>query len=63
MCIGGVLYVSYNFIRVMEQTDMFTPGKMIKEMMYFIVFIILFGMVISATVKILIKQKKFEKEA
>jgi len=47
----------------MEQTDMFTPGKMIKEMMYFIVFIILFGMVISATVKILIKQKKFEKEA
>lgn len=59
MCIGGIFYVSYNFIRFMEHTGIFNPAKVIKEMMLFFVYIILFGLVISTTVKLLIKLRKY----
>ena len=61
-CIGGIFYVSYNFIKFMELVGIFNPGKVIKEMMYFFVFIILFGLVISTTVKLLIKLRKYARE-
>ena len=59
---GGILFVSYNFLRFMGHTDTFNPAKTIKEMMLFFVFIILFGLVISTTVKLLIKLRKYAQE-
>ena len=62
MCMGGILYVSYNFIRFMEQTGISDPVEYIKEMMIFFVFIILFGMIISTTVRLLKKLRKYARE-
>lgn len=62
LCIGGILYVSYKFVKIMEVVDILYPGKIIKEMISFSVFIILFGMIISTTVKIIIKQREYAQE-
>ena len=62
LCVCGLFYVSYKFIKIMGFVGFFEPGKIIKEMIHFFVFIILFGMVISTTAKILIKQREFLKE-
>ena len=59
MCLGGILFVSYNFIRFMGQTGLFNSAKAIKEMMLFFVYFILFGLVISTTVKLLIKLRRY----
>jgi len=62
MCFGGILYVSYNFIRFMELIGIISPGKIIKEMMLFFVYIILFGLVISTSITVLRKQRKYARE-
>jgi len=62
MCFVGILYVSFNFIRIMGHKDMLTPARAIKEMMLFFVYIILFGLVISTTVRLLIKLRKYVRE-
>jgi hypothetical protein len=61
-CVGGILYVSYNFIRFMELIGILNPVKMIKEMMLFFVYITLFGLVISTTVRLLMKVRKYAGE-
>ena len=62
MCVGGIFYVSYNFIKYMENVDTIGPAEAIKEMMFFFVFIILFGLVISITTKLLMKLRKYALE-
>jgi len=59
MCFGGILYVSYNFIRIMGHKDILIPARAIKEMMFFFVYIILFGLVISTSLRVLMKLKKY----
>jgi len=63
VCIGGIFYVSYNFIGFMGLVGISTPARAIKEMMYFFVFVILFGLIISTTVKLLMKLRKYAREA
>ena len=46
----------------MELINIFYPGKIIKEMISFFVFTILFGMIISTSAKIMIKQREYEQE-
>jgi len=46
----------------MELIGTFNPGKIIKEMMLFFVYVILFGLVISTTVKLLMKLRKYARE-
>lgn len=62
MCIVGIFYVSYNFVRFMEAVGILDPIKMIKEMMLFFVYITLFGLVISTTSRLLIKIRKYDGE-
>lgn len=62
MCVGGIFFVSYNLIKFMGLVDIVGPDKLIKEMMFFFVYIILFGLVISTTVKLLIKLRKHARE-
>jgi len=62
ICVGGIFYVSYNFIKIMEHADMSNPARAIKEMMLFFVYIILFGLVISTTAKLLIKLRKYSQD-
>jgi hypothetical protein len=60
--VGGIFFVSYKFIRFMEQMTAFAPAEAMKEMMLFFVYIILFGLVISTTVKLMMKLRKYAKE-
>jgi len=46
----------------MELIGIINPGKMIKEMMLFSVYIILFGLIISTSINILKKQGKYARE-
>lgn len=62
MCAVGVVYVSYKFIRFMEVFGLSEPAKAIKEMMFFFVYIILFGLIMSVTGKLLMKLRKYTKE-
>ena len=62
MCTGGILYVSYNFIKLMGPIGIANPGKLIKEMMLFSVYIVLFGLIISTSIKIHIKQSEYARE-
>ncbi len=62
MCVGGIFYVSYKFIRFMEVAGLSDPARAIKEMMLFFVYIILFGLVTSTTVKLLMKLRKYVRE-
>jgi len=62
MCVGGIFYVSYNFIKFMGLIGIISPSELIKEMMLFFVYIILFGLVISTTVRLLRKLKKYARE-
>ena len=62
MCVGGIFFVSYKFIRFMELVGLSTPARAIKEMMLFFVYTILFGLVISTTVRLLRKLKKYTRE-
>jgi len=62
LCVLGIVYVSYNFIRFME-LGLPTPARAIKEMMLFFVYIILFGLIISTTVKLMMKLKKHARES
>jgi hypothetical protein len=62
MCVIGIFYVSYNFIRFMDLVGILDPARMIKEMMLFFVYITLFGLVISTTIKLLMKLRKYTKE-
>ncbi len=61
-CIGGIFYVSYNFIKFMGLVGIMSPGRLMKEMMLFFVYTTLFGLVISTTVKLLRKLKKYTRE-
>jgi hypothetical protein len=46
----------------MELVGVSNPAKMIKEMMLFFVYITLFGLVISTTVRLLMKVRKYAGE-
>lgn len=62
ICIVGIFYVSYNFIRFMKLVGILDPVRMIKEMMFFFVYITLFGLVISTTGRLLMKLRKYARE-
>ena len=62
MCVGGIFYVSYNFIRFMELVTIIDPDKSIKEMMIFFVYVILFSLIISTSAKLLLKIRKHARE-
>jgi len=62
MCAGGIIYVSYNFIRFMGLFGVYSPAKAIKEMMLFFVYITLFGLIISTTARLFMKLRKYARE-
>jgi hypothetical protein len=62
MCVLGIFYVSYNFVRFMESIGILNPVRMIKEMMLFFVYTTLFGLVISTTARLLMKLRKYARE-
>ena len=62
MCIGGIFYVSYNFIKFMESVSIFSPVRAIKEMMLFFVYLIIFGLVISTSIRLIMKLRKYARE-
>jgi hypothetical protein len=58
-----MFYLSYNFIRFMEKTDIFEILKMAKELINMVAFFSLFTAIITFTGDVLVRYRKNKKES